>query len=118
MLSKKGRELRYFEYSFPAKIRNTNEAILSQEEKNTIAYLSRRQYKPSQIAREVDRHRSTICRELACNRKAYDDGYRAKAITKDVGGAPDMDFIIQKHRCSLYSIFSKRNGAPKKSHIS
>ena len=51
---------------------------LSQEERYTIAYLSRRHYKPSQIAREVDRHRSTICRELARNRKAYDGGYRAE----------------------------------------
>jgi len=51
---------------------------LSQEERYTIAFLLRRRNKPSQIARELGRHRSTICREIQRNKRAYDGGYRAE----------------------------------------
>lgn len=51
---------------------------LSQEERYTIAFLLRRHTKPSQIARELGRHRSTICREIDRNKRAYDGGYRAE----------------------------------------
>lgn len=51
---------------------------LSQEERYTIAYLSRRRNSPAEIARELGRHRSTIGREIERNKRAYDDGYRAE----------------------------------------
>jgi len=51
---------------------------LSQEERYTIAFLLRRHTKPSQIARELGRHRSTICREIDRNKRDYDGGYRAE----------------------------------------
>jgi transposase, IS30 family len=51
---------------------------LSQEERYTIAFLLRRHLKHSQIARELGRHRSTICREINRNKRAYDGGYRAE----------------------------------------
>lgn len=55
-----------------------NYSQLSQEERYTIAFLLRRHNKPSQIARELGRHRSTICREIDRNKRAYDGGYRAE----------------------------------------
>jgi len=51
---------------------------LSQEERYTIAFLFRRHYSHSEIARELDRHRSTICREIQRNKREYDGGYRAE----------------------------------------
>lgn len=51
---------------------------LSQEERYTIAYLSRRRLSHAAIARELNRHRSTICREIERNKRSYDDGYRAE----------------------------------------
>lgn len=51
---------------------------LSQEERYTIAYLSRRHKSQAEIARELGRHRSTILREIERNKRAYDDGYRAE----------------------------------------
>jgi IS30 family transposase len=51
---------------------------LSQEERYTIAFLLRRLRSHSEIARELGRHRSTITREIARNKRAYDGGYRAE----------------------------------------
>lgn len=50
---------------------------LSQEERYTIGFLLRRRFTYAEIARELNRHRSTIAREIERNKRAYDGGYRA-----------------------------------------
>jgi IS30 family transposase len=51
---------------------------LSQEERYTIAELSRRRYSDSEIARAIGRHRSTIGRERKRNPNTHDGVYRAQ----------------------------------------
>jgi len=51
---------------------------LSQEERYNIAYLLKRRYSHAEIAQELGRHRSTICREIKRNKRSYDGGYRAE----------------------------------------
>lgn len=51
---------------------------LSQEERYTIADLSRRRYSDSQIAKAIGRHRSTIGRERKRNPNTHDGVYRAQ----------------------------------------
>lgn len=51
---------------------------LSQEERYTIAALSRSRKTKKEIAIELGRHPSTIGRELTRNRTPHDDGYRAE----------------------------------------
>ena len=51
---------------------------LSQDERYTIADLSRRRYSDSQIAKAIGRHRSTIGRERKRNPNTHDGVYRAQ----------------------------------------
>jgi transposase, IS30 family len=51
-----------------------------------ITGLLRNQYSCSQIAKILDRSRSTIYRELARNRKPYDDKYRAEVAQSRANG--------------------------------
>jgi transposase, IS30 family len=51
---------------------------LSQEERYIVTGLLVSRHSHAQIARELMRSPSTVCRELARNRNTYDDGYRAE----------------------------------------
>jgi transposase, IS30 family len=51
---------------------------LSQEERYTITFLLVRRHSHAQIARELKRCPSTVCRELARNRNRHDNEYRAE----------------------------------------
>ena len=51
---------------------------LSQQERYTITFLLVRRHSHAEIARQLQRSPSTICRELARNRNTHDEGYRAE----------------------------------------
>ncbi len=59
---------------------------LTSEERYMLAALRRQGLNPSQIARSLDRHRSTICRELRRNSTRADGRYRASTAQERTNG--------------------------------
>src|SRR4051812_8540280 len=59
---------------------------ITSEERYILATLRKQGCNPSEIARELGRHRSTICRELQRNSARWDGHYRpSKAIERTAG---------------------------------
>src|SRR5918998_2710872 len=59
---------------------------LSPEERYMLAALRRQGLNKSQIARELGRHRSTVCRELRRNSTRADGRYRASTAQERTNG--------------------------------
>lgn len=59
---------------------------VTSEERYTLALLRKQGHNPSEIARLLGRHRSTICREIARNTCRYDGRYRAQKASERTRG--------------------------------
>ena len=92
-------ELRYCEYPAPAKKRNTSLKYrqFSQEERYTIIALLKTHKSISEAAREIGRAPSSVCRELARNKRS--NGYYTPSVAHEKS-------IARRHRSRRGSHFT------------
>ena len=89
---------------------------LSQEERYTIADLSRRRYSDSEIAKAIGRHRSTIWREFNKNRNTHDNVYRAEVAHSYVTARRRRNrrgTHFSKGRWSLVTYYIRKKWSPE-----
>jgi IS30 family transposase len=82
---------------------------LSQEERYTITALLRSRRSHAEIARELQRAPSTICRELARNRNTYDQKYRAEVAQLCDGSPPPRPSRFTLHRRTIQQVVQLLN---------
>lgn len=75
---------------------------LSDGERREIAYLRMRRFSPSQIARELGRHRSTISREIRRNLCVHDGKYRASRAGEKTRNRRRLSHRGRQHGEAVY----------------
>lgn len=80
---------------------------LTPDERYTIASMRAVGRRPAEIARVLGRHRSTICREIARNRCAYDGNYRVQKAQSRTNGRRRMTRQGKHHSPKQYKAVEK-----------